>query len=149
MRETVVLFGNFAVEHRLLDQAAIQFGWSFKIAKSIRRLRDLGARSEVVAVISDLTLLAEPWEAALRAVRVAAPNALPIICQRFSDTVAWPELAAAGAFHAISLPLNPCEVRQSLGFVWASKHHRPPAESTTDIYAMERSLAVLSESLAV
>jgi DNA-binding NtrC family response regulator len=149
MRETVVFFGNFAVEQRLLDQAAVPFGWSIKIAKSISRLRDLGAKSDVVAVLSDLALLAEPWNEALKAVRCAAPKALPIVCQRFSDTILWPELAEAGAFHSVTLPLNPCEVRQSFGFVWAARNQRRSTESTSDIYALERSLTVLSQSLVV
>ncbi len=114
MRETVVLFGNFAAQHPLLDQVATQFGWSIKNTKNISRLRDLSVKGNVVAVLSDLTLLGESWSRALQAVRDAAPRAFPIVCQRFSDTIPWPELAEAGAFHSISLPLNPCEVRQSL-----------------------------------
>lgn len=149
MRETVVLFGNFAVEQRLLDQAAVPFGWSLKIAKSVGRLRDLGAKSDVVAVLSDLTLLAEPWNEALQAVRRAVPKALPIVCQRFSGTIPWPELAEAGAFHTVTLPLNPCEVRQSFGFVWAARNQRLLAESPSDVYALEQGLTVLSHSLVV
>jgi len=149
MRETVVLFGNFAVEHPLLDQAARQFGWSLMVAKSVGRLRDLGSKRNVVAVLCDLSALASPWNEALQAVRSAVPKALPIVCQRFSDTDVWPELAEAGAFHSISLPLNPCEVRQSLGFVWAARHARRPVEPVPSVYTLERGLTALSESLAI
>jgi hypothetical protein len=72
------------------------------------------------------------WEEALRLVIDAAPDALPVLCHGFSDVLYLPDLADAGAFHAMRLPLHADEVRQSLGFVWAAQgrhKNRVPAIS--------------------
>jgi hypothetical protein len=44
-----------------------------------------------------------------------------IACHGFAESIDWPELCDAGAFHTLWLPLKENEVRQSLGFVWGSE----------------------------
>lgn len=42
------------------------------------------------------------------------PRALPILCHGFADHLDWPEVADAGAFHALPLPFSVPELRQSM-----------------------------------
>jgi hypothetical protein len=100
---------------------AQKFGWSVREASSIDELKQLRQENHVVAVLFDPHEVALPWWLGLRAVREAAPRAMPIVCSGFAHEVPWPELAARGAFHALHLPLATNEVRQSLGFVWAAR----------------------------
>ncbi|MGA2715630.1 MAG: hypothetical protein ABSG41_21230 [Bryobacteraceae bacterium] len=57
------------------------------------------------------------WHDAIRLLRLALPGVRVIACHGFSESIDWPELCDAGAFHALWLPLKGNEVRQSLGFV--------------------------------
>jgi DNA-binding NtrC family response regulator len=84
-------------------------------------LESLSTERSLVAVVFEPLSLEMPWAEALRGILERAPAALPIVCQRFSATVPWPEMAQAGAFHAVTLPLDIRELRQSLGFVWAKR----------------------------
>jgi len=81
----------------------------------------LNADHNLVAVLFSPRGLALPWEQALRGILNAAPEALPILCQGFSDAIHWPKVVAAGGFHSLFLPFHMGEVRQSLGFVWDAK----------------------------
>ena len=90
----------------------------------IAQLRDLSVERNLVAVLFEPEALGLASNQALRLIREAAPKALPILCQRLSEPDVWPELAEAGAFHSLPLPLNAGEVKQSLGFVWAAKRQR-------------------------
>lgn len=66
--------------------------------------------------------LSLPWDRALRVILEAAPRALPILSHRFAEVVDWPQVAEAGAFHSLQLPLNLREARQTLGFVWGATY---------------------------
>ncbi len=103
-----------------LDQLVAEFGWSLKQARDLRQLPELKAHHKVVAVLFDPRDLALPWDTALRAILDAAPGALPIVCHGFSDAIDWPTVAEAGGFHSLFLPFSLSELRQSLGFVWAT-----------------------------
>jgi DNA-binding NtrC family response regulator len=120
---TVVLLGNISVELLKLDSLIAEFGWVLKRAAGFGRLRDLSNDDHVIAVLFDANALHLSWIEALNSVQEAASSALSIVCHRFSDRINWPELAEAGAYHALRLPLDECELRQSLGFVCAAKNH--------------------------
>jgi len=45
------------------------------------------------------------------------PEARLVACHGLAESIDWPELCDAGAFHALGLPLNEDEVRSSLGFI--------------------------------
>lgn len=119
---TVILLGN--LPPGALDRVASEFGWSVENVRSLDRVRDMSADRKFVAVLFEPYSLGLSWSLALRSVLDAAPTALPIACHRFSDVIDWPELADAGAFHALSSPFNERELRQSLGFIWARRFER-------------------------
>jgi len=118
---TVILLGNLPVEPRLLGALAEEFGWSVEAAINLDHLERLGQDRNIVAILLDPQDMGEDWSGTLRSVRASTPEALPVVCQRFSEQIPWPELAEAGAFHMLALPLDPGELRQSLGFVWAAR----------------------------
>jgi hypothetical protein len=116
-RGAVVFAGNLRVEPLALDGLVAEFGWSFKRADSLGCLVELNAAHDVVSVLFSPKDLNLPWDQALRSIRAAAPGALPILCHGFAETIDWPQVADAGAFHSLWLPFNLREVRQSLEFV--------------------------------
>jgi len=118
---TVVVLGSLPVEHRALDPVVAEFGWSLREAETLAGLRALGANHRLVAVLFSPRDLDLPWNRALRSILDTAPNAFPILCHGFAETIDWPQAADAGAFHSLLLPLMMSEVRQSLGFVWDAK----------------------------
>lgn len=121
----IVVLGNPPViETVAFEKLTPEFGWSVEVAEDLNRVRSLGETGNVVAVFFEAQSLGQSWEDALRLVREAAPQALLIPCHRFSDSVNWPELADAGAFHALPVPLKSDEVRQSLSFVWSARLRR-------------------------
>jgi len=132
----IVFVGSPQVETMALGQLAPEFGWSLAVAPGLGGLVNLSAANNLVAVLFDAEGLGLAWPHALRLVREAAPQALPVPCHRLSDRVNWPELAESGAFHALALPFNPSEVRQSLGFVSFAKSRR--AANVLSISALER-----------
>lgn len=117
----VVLFGDLPVERRALDLLVAEFGWSLKEVRTVRDLAQVSLDHNLVTVLFDPQHLSLPWDQALRVISEAAPRALPILCHRFAEAIDWPQVAEAGAFHSLQLPLNQREVRQSLGFVWSAK----------------------------
>ena len=121
---TVVLLGDLSGDSPALAQLVPEFGWSIVTAAGVDQLRELSGGSNVVAVLFDANSLGLSWQHALSTLRNAAPQALLIPCHRLSEAVDWPELADAGAFHALALPLHASEVRQSLGFVWSARLRR-------------------------
>jgi hypothetical protein len=135
-RGTIVFLGSPQVETGALVDLAPEFGWSLEIAAGLDALRELSAGGNLVAVLFDAHALGLPWKHALDLVRGAAAPALPIPCHRLSDRVNWPELAEAGAFHALALPFDRSEVRQSLGFVSVAGNR--PAANVLSISSVER-----------
>jgi DNA-binding NtrC family response regulator len=121
---TVVFLGNITMGTIALEDAAGHFGWSVEAAKDFNHLQELRLSRNVVAIIFDAESLGLTVNQALGLARTIAPQAQLIPCFRFSEVVNWPELAEAGAFHALALPLHPSEVRQSLGFVWSARLRR-------------------------
>jgi hypothetical protein len=121
---TVVLMGTLSFDVPANTDLAREFGWSIEAAAGFDHLRVVARTRQVVAVLFDASDLGVPVDQALRAARKAAPNARLISCHRFSDVVDWPELADAGAFHALAVPLDRNELRQSLGFVWSARLRR-------------------------
>jgi DNA-binding NtrC family response regulator len=120
-KKAVVLLGDLSSGAALLSNVIQEFGWSLEQVSNFENLRKLLRDRSVVAVLFEPKSLGISWSEALRLVLEIAPEALPMVCQRFSETVIWPDLAEAGAFHSLSLPLDARELRQSLGFVWTAK----------------------------
>jgi DNA-binding NtrC family response regulator len=120
-RGTVVTLGNLNIDPVVLGTVATEFHWDVDQAPSVHILREMKAHRNVVAVLFNARNLGTSWHDALEAIRTAAPAALPIVCAGFADPVRWSELADAGAFHELRLPVDDGELRRSLGFIWAAK----------------------------
>lgn len=105
----------------MLVGLAGEFGWSVAAATDFNHLRELRRDRNVVAILFDARSLGLSIPEALETARALAPQAHLIPCYRFSEVVNWPELAEAGAFHALALPFDSSEIRQSLGFVWSAR----------------------------
>ena len=118
-QRTVVLLSKSALNTAPLVRLVQEFGWTLEIAPALNEIRD-GAAGRPVAILCDAESLGLSWRDALRTIREIDSQALLIVCHRFSDVVNWSELADAGAFHALALPLDLGEVRQSLAFIWAA-----------------------------
>jgi hypothetical protein len=136
---TVVLLGDLAVDMRVLARAAETFGWSVERAPSTYDLPAISANGLPVIVLFGIDGPAYSWREMLKRIRSAAPDAFPIVCHG-AEMIPWPQMADAGAFHAIRLPLKDGEAHQSLGFAWAALQHgsgnvfpiRRPAASRTE-----------------
>jgi hypothetical protein len=118
--QSVVLLGNLPAAS-VLDRLVVEFGWTLEKAASFEALRQPNIQRDAVAVLFEATMWGLGWHEALRMVVDAAPAVCPILCHRLSDTLNWPELSVAGAFHALAIPFRESEAKQSLGFVWAAK----------------------------
>lgn len=125
---TVVLLGDFPLDSAPLTGLIQEFGWTIEIAPGLNEIRGLDGVRRPVAILFDAQSLGLSWRDALRTIREIDSRALLIICHRFSDVVNWSELADAGAFHALAMPFDLGEVRQSLAFIWAARF-RDAAES--------------------
>ena len=120
-RGCVVLLGDFSNERLDMGSIVRDFCWSVVHASNLSEIKEIGATRTVLAVLlqagdPDLT-----WQSALRAVKAAAPRARIIVCHKVDHAHARTEMVDAGAFGVLLSPLAHSEVRQSLGFVWASK----------------------------
>lgn len=112
------------MEYVRLDTLASEFGWSVEAVGGVADIGQVAGRARVIAVLFDAKAGDGSWTSALRSIQEAAPEALPILCHTSSERIPWPDLAEAGAFHALLLPLHAAEVRQSLAFVCAARARR-------------------------
>jgi len=119
---TVVFLGSSGTQP--LNPLVQEFGWAFETSSSLDEFRNLNAIRSPVAILVDADSLGSSWRQALRSIREIDSQSLLIVCHRFSDNVDWSELAEAGAFHSLALPLDVSEVRQSLAFVWSARFRR-------------------------
>jgi DNA-binding NtrC family response regulator len=120
-RGSLAILGNPDIDRIVLDTIAAEFHWDVDHAPNLPRLREMSDERDVVAVLFDARNLGGSWHDALASVRAAAPNALPIVCAGFADPIRWSDVADAGAFHELRLPIDDGELRRSLGFIWAAK----------------------------
>lgn len=121
---TLVLLGNVRFEAASLDGLCLEFGWLIEGAIDLDHLRELSVGRNSIAILFDANSLGLSWQEALASIREVDSQAFLIPCHRFSDVVTWRELADAGAFHTLALPLDVGEVRQSLGFIWSARSRR-------------------------
>ena len=128
MQPAIVSVGALPIDDRLRSLAR-EFGWSL-VRVPAAQIQATGDAFDVIAILFEPRAVASSWQEALEMVRTAAPRALPIVCHRFSESLPWPELAVAGAFHELWLPFDLREVRQSWGFVHAAglKQSARPAQ---------------------
>jgi len=109
----VVMPGSARLDLRALQAAADEFGWTVKVAGDLREI----SSAQAVLFYRDALGPGSSWVDAIRRLRLALPEARLIACHGFAETIDWPELCDAGAFHVLGLPLQANEVRRSLGFI--------------------------------
>jgi hypothetical protein len=112
----VALLGDFSAERVDLRSIAAEFGWSLRCLNELARL----AEPAVESVMIHAKTLDRPWNEVVDAIHQALPNARCVVCLGLDETSSQEEPAAPGIFQTLKLPLNQCEVRQALGFVWAA-----------------------------
>ena len=114
----IVAPGSAPVNLQCLGCAAAEFGWTVKFAQSVLQAAS-GNVSEIAAIILHKSAVGEDcsWPEAILHVKSVLPGVACIVCHGFSEPIDWPALSAAGAFHAVWLPLRQSEIRKSLGFV--------------------------------
>lgn len=117
----MVLLGDFSNERLDLSFVGPDFGWTVAQASELSGLREIGRSRTVLAVIIQAGALGVPWPDAMRAVRAAVPRARLILCYKIDQAHARTKMIDAGAFGVVLSPLANSEVRQALGFVWASR----------------------------
>jgi len=129
-RGCVVLLGDFSNERLDMSSIVRDFGWSVVRASNLSELKEIGRGRTVLAVLLQPTEPDLAWQSALRAIKAAAPRARIIVCHKVDQAHERAEMVDAGAFGVLLSPLAHSEVRQSLGFVWASRitplKHVPP-----------------------
>lgn len=128
---TVALLGNLNIDREIFDAVAAEFDCNVEQATTLSGLRKIGAVRNIVAVLFDAPALGLSWRDALKFVMDAAPEAFPIVCAGFSVPIPWPDLADAGAYHLLRLPIDEGEVRHCFGFIWAAKRAQPHAMTLT------------------
>jgi DNA-binding response OmpR family regulator len=120
-RGCVVLLGDFSNERLDLISIGGDFGWSVDRAADLSGLEEIGRSRTVIAVLLQAGALPIAWPDAMRAIRAVAPRARVIVCHKVDQAHSRTAMIDAGAFGVLLSPLAHSEVRQSLGFVWASK----------------------------
>jgi hypothetical protein len=120
-RGCVVLLGDFSNERLDLSAVGRDFGWSVDRASDLSELEEIGRSRTVIAVLIQAGTLRLSWPDAMRAIRAVASRARVIVCHKVGQTHSRAEMVDSGAFGVLLSPLTHSEVRQSLGFVWASK----------------------------
>jgi len=120
-RGCVVLLGDFSNEHLDLTSIGRDFCWSVDWASDLTGLGEIGLSRTVIAVLIQAGALNMPWPDAMRAIRNVAQRARIIVCHKVDQAHFRTEMVDSGAFGVLLSPLAHSEVRQSLGFVWASK----------------------------
>lgn len=107
------------------NEIAAEFGWTVGAAPNVQCLAKW-RRKELSAVLFHRQALgSDCWLKALLLVRAALPEARLVVCHGFAESIDWPELCEAGAFHRLCLPFAKSELRQCLGFVWQAASMLP------------------------
>jgi hypothetical protein len=112
----IVMPGSARLDLQALQAVAGEFGWAVRVAKD---LREAGS-AQTVLFYRDALGPGCSWLDAVRQLRLALPGARLVACHGLWESIDWPELCDAGAFHALGLPLRANEVRKSLGFISAA-----------------------------
>ncbi len=105
-----------ALQPPWLDTVVGASGYEFKAVPNLNDLRDL-ADSRIVAVLFNASFLELPWKDSIVWIHSIAPEARCVVCHGFREEIDWQSLSNWGAFHSLLLPLDPTEVRQSIGFI--------------------------------
>jgi hypothetical protein len=106
-----------------LNGVAADFGWIVQVAHDLRQTTEFVAPFSIVALFAthDAVGAGFSWLEIVSLLRQTLPDVRLVVCHGFGDSFDWTELCNAGAFHALQLPLQEQELRQSLGFIWEAE----------------------------
>lgn len=111
--------GQASFDLGAVHTVAEEFGWTVGIADDLCEAAAVHACRRTSAVLFHRDAFGPcSWLDAVRLLKSALPEVRPVVCHEFSESIDWPALCDAGAFHSLWLPLNENEVRRSFGFVW-------------------------------
>jgi DNA-binding NtrC family response regulator len=119
----IVVPGLGQLDLTTLNSIAADFGWTVQVAHNLRQAAELVVSLSAVALFAthDAVGVGFSWLEIVRLLRRALPDVRLVVCHGFGDAFDWRELCDAGAFHALRLPLQEDELRQSLGFIWEAE----------------------------
>jgi DNA-binding NtrC family response regulator len=133
----IVMRGLGQIDLASLNIVAADFGWTVQVAHDLRQTAELVAQLRTVAVLvkHDAVGAGFSWLEIVGLLRRTLPDVRLVVCHGFGDVFDWPELSDAGAFHALRLPLQEDELRQSLGFIWEAEKRFATARAVRAIAA--------------
>jgi hypothetical protein len=118
-----VFLGDFSEEKIRWDDVGRHVGWAVRQERTVDALRELNGHYNVAGVFVDCPNDGLCDVLRLKRIQAAAPDACLVVCRPL-QLMKTTESDAVGAFHAIGRPLDPQELRQSVGFVWESWSRR-------------------------
>jgi len=123
----IVVPGSVPIDLPALRTVAGDFGWAVDVAHDLSEVAAAQAYGKTVAVLFCRDALGPEygWLETILRLRLALPQVRLVACHAFPESIDWPELCDAGAFHALWLPLKENEVRRTFGFVWESEKRIP------------------------
>lgn len=118
----IVMPGLASFDLGAVHTAAGEFGWTVGIADDLCEVVAAQAHQRMSAVLFHRDAFgSNSWLDAVRLLKSALPDVRPVACHGFSESIDWPALCDAGAFHSLWLPLKENEVRRSFGFLWEAE----------------------------
>ena len=121
----VVMPGSACIDSVAVQTVARRFGWTVEMADDLSDVCAAQSCRRTTALLFHRDAFGcRSWLDAVRLLRFALPEVRLVACHGFSESIDWPELCDAGAFHSLWLPLKENEVRRSFGFVWEAEKRR-------------------------
>jgi hypothetical protein len=118
----IVMPGQASFDFGAVQSVAGEFGWTVGIADDLREVAAAHAYLRTSAVLFHREAFgSNSWFDAVRLLKSVLPDVRPVVCHGFSESIDWPALCDAGAFHSLWLPLKENEVRRSFGFLWEAE----------------------------
>jgi hypothetical protein len=118
----IVMAGQASFDLGAVHTIAGEFGWTVGIFDDLREAAAAHPYRGTSTVLFHRDAFGtHSWIDAVRLLKSALPGVRPVACHGFSESIDWPALCDAGAFHSLWLPLKENEVRRSFGFVWEAE----------------------------
>jgi hypothetical protein len=122
-RPCLIFLGDFSSEKIAWNDVGRHVDWIVRHEHNPDSLRELHHECEVVGVFVECSSEGLTDVLRLKRIQALAPDACVVACRPL-DLMEATESDSIGAFHVIALPLEPGELRQSIGFVWESWSRR-------------------------
>jgi hypothetical protein len=138
----LVMPGSDRRRQPALHAIAADFGWTVEVTNDLKAIAAAQPSGKTVAALFSRDALGPgySWLKTIQTLKIALPKTHLVVCHGFSETIDWPELSDAGAFHELWLPLQDNEARLCLGFVWEAEKRlaSPAVPQTVPVPALEK-----------